>query len=417
MRIAKNKTQLITEAPTSRFMLVIDAMDGDVILQKAGCELISIALDANETVSVRLLTPEGIILLKGKNARHKEVILTASYARFGLYVGGLLTDEEFFLSPIDYKDSEIIAGSYMHFEAGYEYHSMAESGVVENAAKSFDGFRPPFGNDMTLLSPVPVRIGERMHVFYRDERRGGKAKTGMGANRVCALFTENGSDLHSAPIALPIDSVEEKKMCSFSPICVAGRTYLYYVVDYRSSRALSCAVSEDGFSFVKTGLDVEIQGVENSNVSSVCLSADGDDVYLYYGGWGHLVLCRMSEDMKSYTDPQEITPADYVEAPYVMKERGKYLLMYSSGNWMDGSYRVLCACATTPQGPFLDASEVLGTSEIACGAGHNSAFCFKGKHYIAYHRRLHEDKDPHHRILCVDEMHIESEKILPITMT
>jgi beta-xylosidase len=144
---------------------------------------------------------------------------------------------------------------------------------------------------------------------------------------------------------------------------------------------------------------------------------EGDDVYLYYGGWGHLVLCRMSEDMKSYTDPQEITPADYVEAPYVMKESGKYLLMYSSGNWMDGSYRVLCACATTPQGPFLDASEVLGTSEIACGAGHNSAFCFKGKHYIAYHRRLHEDKDPHHRILCVDEMHIESEKILPITMT
>ena len=144
---------------------------------------------------------------------------------------------------------------------------------------------------------------------------------------------------------------------------------------------------------------------------------EGDDVYLYYGGWGHLVLCRMSEDMKSYTDPQEITPADYVEAPYVMKERGKYLLMYSSGNWMDGSYRVLCACASAPCGPFVDASEVLGTSEIACGAGHNSAFYFKGKHYVAYHRRLHEDKDPHHRILCVDEMQIESEKILPITMT
>ena len=100
-----------------------------------------------------------------------------------------------------------------------------------------------------------------------------------------------------------------------------------------------------------------------------------------------------------------------------MKEGEKYLLMYSGGNWMDGTYRVLCALADQPYGPFLDSYEVLGNSEIACGAGHNSAFFFGGKHYIAYHRRLYEDKNPHHRILCIDEMQLEGGKILPITMT
>ena len=144
---------------------------------------------------------------------------------------------------------------------------------------------------------------------------------------------------------------------------------------------------------------------------------EGNDVYLYYGGWGHLIVCKMSEDMRAYSEATEITPKDYVEAPYVMKEGEKYLLMYSGGNWMDGTYRVLCALADQPYGPFLDSYEVLGNSEIACGAGHNSAFFFGGKHYIAYHRRLYEDKNPHHRILCIDEMQLESGKILPITMT
>lgn len=144
---------------------------------------------------------------------------------------------------------------------------------------------------------------------------------------------------------------------------------------------------------------------------------EGEEIYLYYGGWGHMIACKMSEDMKSFSEEREITPADYVEAPYVMKEGERYLLMYSSGNWMDGTYRVLCASADRPYGPFENAREVLANSEIACGAGHNSAFFFGGKHYIAYHRRFYEDKNPHHRVLCIDEMKVENGEILPIVMS
>ena len=144
---------------------------------------------------------------------------------------------------------------------------------------------------------------------------------------------------------------------------------------------------------------------------------EGDSMYLYWGGWGHLVVAKMSEDMTSFNSEREITPVSYVEAPYVMREGDKYLLMYSSGNWMDGTYRVLSAIADSPYGPFTDAEAVLSNSEIACGAGHNSAFVYAGKHYTAYHRRFYEDKDPHHRVLCIDEMKLEGGRILPITMT
>ena len=144
---------------------------------------------------------------------------------------------------------------------------------------------------------------------------------------------------------------------------------------------------------------------------------EGETLYLYWGGWGHLIVAKMQEDMKGFEGEREITPAAYVEAPYVMKEGKKYLLMYSSGNWMDGTYRVLCARAESPYGPFEDAEGVLENSKIACGAGHNSAFFFKGKHYIAYHRRFYNDANPHHRVLCIDEMQVENGRILPIEMT
>ncbi len=284
MRIAKNTVLTLTEAPSSRFMLVVDVMDGDVTLQKDGRLLLSLSLDGDGGVVARLCDEGEEIVLYAADAAKKEVILTASYARYGLYLNGVLTDEDFFFTPLDYLGAEVSAGSFMHFEAGYEYHSMPESAIVEDVAPTFEGFRP-FGNDMALLSPVPAVIHDRLHVFYLDERRGGKAKRGMGANRLCALFTLNGESIHSAPIALPIDSIEEKRMVGASPITVDGRTYLYYLVDYRSGRALSCAVSDDGFSYIKTGLDIDILGENNAALDSVCaLSLRGEPHLLYTKG-------------------------------------------------------------------------------------------------------------------------------------
>ena len=65
----------------------------------------------------------------------------------------------------------------------------------------------------------------------------------------------------------------------------AGRYYLYYIVRYENRRALTCAVSEDGFSFIKTGLDVEIPGVDTQKLSSVSV-LDGEAPRLYFVAGG-----------------------------------------------------------------------------------------------------------------------------------
>ena len=96
---------------------------------------------------------------------------------------------------------------------------------------------------------------------------------------------------------------------------------------------------------------------------------------------------------------------------------GKYHLMYSSGNWTNGSYRVKAAVADDPCAPFVCYGEVLSASEIADGPGHNSAFTFRGEHYVAYHRRIIGDTNAHHRQLCIDRQDIADGKLQPVTMT
>ena len=153
---------------------------------------------------------------------------------------------------------------------------------------------------------------------------------------------------------------------------------------------------------------------------------DDGSVYLYYGGWGHMMVCKMREDMMGFEPlpspayggiAKEVTPLDYVEAPYVMKLDGKYHLMYSTGKWGNGTYRVKAAVSDTPMGDFIYYSDILQANELADGPGHNSAFYFRGQWYVAYHRRIVGDTNKHHRKLCIDLLSVEDEKLHPVMMT
>lgn len=149
-------------------------------------------------------------------------------------------------------------------------------------------------------------------------------------------------------------------------------------------------------------------------------------IYLYYGGWRHLMVCKMNEQMDGLLPMEapcidgvvrELTPNAYVEAPYVLKMGGKYHLMYSSGDWGNGTYCVKAAVATQPCGEFVYYADILCATALADGPGHNSAFFFKGKHYTAYHRRTVGDLNAHHRKLCIDELSLEGDKFNPVIMT
>ena len=153
---------------------------------------------------------------------------------------------------------------------------------------------------------------------------------------------------------------------------------------------------------------------------------DDGTIYLLYGGWGHLMVCVMNDTMdgfKQLPEPcfdgiaREITPKDYVEAPYVMKIDGKYHLLYSTGNWENDTYMVKAGVSNSLFDTFEFYDDILKNSEIADGPGHNSAFCFKGQQYVAYHRRIIGDNDGNHRLLCVDKLDIKDGKFTPVVMT
>ena len=153
---------------------------------------------------------------------------------------------------------------------------------------------------------------------------------------------------------------------------------------------------------------------------------DDGSIYLYYGGWKHMMVCKMNEEMNGFepmSEPacggiaREITPDKYKEAPYVMKIDGKYHLMYSSGKFTDPTYCVKAAVSDSPCEEFTFYDDILASGEIADGPGHNSAFCLHGEWYVAYHRRIVGDAHPHHRQLCIDRMEIKDGKLQPVTMT
>jgi len=300
MRIAKNTELTLVEAPTSRFLLVIDVMDGDVLLEKEANALIHIRLiDADVHATLRY--PDGREkTLIGEAARGKEVILTAGYARMGLYVGGVLLDEDFFFAPIDYKDATVKAGSFMHFEAGYEYHSADESAIVEGVTDALDGFQP-VGRCRTVTRVIPTAIGDRLHLLYLDGRTHFEQGRDKTAHKLSAMFSDDGVTFHGAPIALGIDNVRECDILDAALLKKDGRYYLYYIVEYASYRTLSCAVSEDGFSYQKTGLDVEIPYVKNADITSVSV-ADGPTPRLYFVADGNAFFAE-SIDLLRFAPP------------------------------------------------------------------------------------------------------------------
>lgn len=154
--------------------------------------------------------------------------------------------------------------------------------------------------------------------------------------------------------------------------------------------------------------------------------SDGS-MYLYYGGWWHCNVARLSNDLLSiipFTDGQtfkEITPENYVEGPFVFKRKGKYYLMWSEGGWTGPDYSVAYAISDSPAGPFKRVDKILKQDpKIATGAGHHSVINVPGTDdwYIVYHRRPLNTTNGNHREICIDRMYFdENDQIKPVIMT
>ena len=140
---------------------------------------------------------------------------------------------------------------------------------------------------------------------------------------------------------------------------------------------------------------------------------DDGTYYMYYGGWGHCNMVRLSDDftrLVPFDDGdiyKEITPEKYVEGPFMFKRDGKYYFMWSEGGWTGPDYKVAYAISDTPFGPFLREGTILQTDpEIATGAGHHSVIRIPDteEYYIVYHRHPLGATDGNNRVTCIDPM-------------
>lgn len=154
---------------------------------------------------------------------------------------------------------------------------------------------------------------------------------------------------------------------------------------------------------------------------------DDGEYYMYYGGWGHCNVVRLSQDLLSiipFPDGEmykEITPRRYVEGPFMLKRNGKYYFMWSEGGWTGPNYSVAYAISDSPFGPFERVGKILEKDEnVARGAGHHSVIKLPGKdkYYIVYHRRPLNETAGNNRETCIDKMEFNKDgTIKPVQMT
>ncbi len=346
MRIKKDSVQPIVEG-AARFLLVADAMDGEILLQKDGAPRLTLSVTEEGSLTVNAYYSGGEVLtLKAEGAFRREVILTQGYARLALYVDGVLLDEDFFLGEMDFSNSEIHTKTYMHFEAGFEYHSAMESTPLAELFPSLpDGFRP-IGREMGVLSVRPAVLSDRLHLFYIDTRRGGAVKSGNGAFRVAALYSENGCSFGTAPVSVPVDERAEYGALDAACLFENGRSYLYYLTRRQEGVFLRVAVSEDGFSFLKTGLDVDVPDLLPADVTAIDVFQADNKNYLLYAQSGRLFAAE-SQDLLHFSAPVAIETAQKVQDFCFFEAEGeKYMLLVGesgvslcrySGSFPDGT--------------------------------------------------------------------------------
>lgn len=154
---------------------------------------------------------------------------------------------------------------------------------------------------------------------------------------------------------------------------------------------------------------------------------DDGQYYMYYGGWGHCNVAKMSPDLMSivpFADGskfREVTPKNYVEGPFMLKRKGKYYFMWSEGGWGGPDYCVAYAIADSPFGPFRRVGKILQQDPaVATGAGHHSVIQVPGKdeYYIVYHRRPLTETGRDCRETCIDRLYFDKQgNIVPVKMT
>ncbi|MDB5091093.1 MAG: hypothetical protein JWR09_5087 [Mucilaginibacter sp.] len=153
------------------------------------------------------------------------------------------------------------------------------------------------------------------------------------------------------------------------------------------------------------------------NIDPDCFIDSDGQAYLYWGSgfnWvnGHCMAVKLKKDMVTFdSDPIDITPPHYFEAPHMVKRNKLYYLMYSYGKAIDATYQVRYSVSKTPFGPWTEGKNdpILSTSadSTTTGPGHHTVFKQNGQYYILYHRIHPQKKEYVLRELCLDSLNFD----------
>ena len=239
------------------------------------------------------------------------------------------------------------------------------------------------------------------------------------------------------PRILDIQDVSWAAYAVWAPSAIAanGRYYLFFGAnDIKNNQQLGgigVAVSDTPEGPYRDALGAPLIGEIHHGaqpIDQMIFKDDDGQYYLYYGGWKHCNVVKLSDDLlslKPFADGEyykEITPdKDYVEGSFMLKRKGVYYLMWSEGEWTGPDYSVAYAMASSPIGPFKRVGKILQQGfKIAKGAGHHSVVNIPGTDdwYIAYHRRPLDTDDGNHRLVAIDHLYFNQDgTIKPVIMT
>jgi beta-xylosidase len=173
-------------------------------------------------------------------------------------------------------------------------------------------------------------------------------------------------------------------------------------------------VKEDGSPLIPTE---KADGIHT--IDAEAFIDDDGQAYLYWGSgltWeseSYCMAAKLNPSMTGLTsEPVDITPPHYFEAPYMYKKNGRYFFMYALGKCIDHSYQVRVSVGDSPLGPWteLENSPILATDadSTTIGPGHHTLLEYGEQAYILYHR-VRDNNNTLLRELMIDSLNFDQQ--------
>jgi hypothetical protein len=181
-----------------------------------------------------------------------------------------------------------------------------------------------------------------------------------------------------------------------------GKFYWYVPIEERGGgMALAIAVADSptgpfkdalGKPLVNDAFEMSNMGFKTPSdtpytIDPTVFVDDDGKAYLHYGGFGRMIIAKLSDDMLSIDGKmQEVTPQGFFEAAFLTKHGGKYYEIYAAGQ---NPATIDYATSASPLGPWKYGGRVLDALPAAQGqdaaTNHSAVAEFAGQWYIVYH--------------------------------